>query len=47
MALFDGSQSSVSQSVAAIDGYYAQALDPSIGEFLVQVVGVLDNPFAV
>lgn len=47
MALFDGSQGSINQAVAAIDNYYDQALDPNNGEFLLQVVGVLDNPFAV
>jgi hypothetical protein len=46
MALFDGSQGSVNDAVAAIDGYYQDALDPTNGEFLMQVVGVLDNPFA-
>lgn len=47
MALFDGTQGSINQAVAAIDNYYQQALDPTDGEFLMQVVGVLDNPFAV
>lgn len=47
MALFDGSQGSINQAVAAIDNYYDQALDPDTGEFLMQVVGILDNPFAV
>lgn len=46
MALFDGTQGSVNAAVAAIDGYYQDALDPTSGEFLMQVVGVLDNPFA-
>ncbi|MCR9111548.1 DUF4214 domain-containing protein [uncultured Marivita sp.] len=46
MALFDGSQTSIDQAVAAIDGFYQDALDPTNGEFLMQVVGVLDNPFA-
>lgn len=46
MALFDGSQDSVSSAVAAIDGYYQDALDPNSGEFLMQVVGVLDSPFS-
>ncbi|WP_439121329.1 DUF4214 domain-containing protein [Marivita sp.] len=45
MALFDGSQGSVANAVAAIDGYYQDALDPNNGEFLMQVVGILDNPF--
>ncbi len=47
MALFDGSQASTNQALAAIDSYYQDALDPVNGEFLMQVVGVLDNPNAV
>lgn len=27
-----------------VDSYYQAALDPENGEFLLQVVGVLDNP---
>ncbi|WP_419723602.1 DUF4214 domain-containing protein [Sulfitobacter dubius] len=46
MALFDGSQSSIDRAVAAIDADYAEALDPTSGEFLMPIVGVLDNPFA-
>ena len=46
MALFDGTQASIDDAVAAIDGFYQDALDPINGEFLMQVVGVLDNPFA-
>jgi hypothetical protein len=46
MALFDGTQNGIDQAVAAIDGFYQQALDPVTGEFLMQVVGVLDNQFA-
>jgi hypothetical protein len=45
MALFDGTQGSVTDAVAAIDGYYQDALDPINGEFLMQVVGILDNPY--
>jgi len=37
MALFDGSP--------AIDADYADALDPASGEFLMQLVGVVDDPF--
>lgn len=44
MSLFDGTQASIDQAVAAIDDDYQQALDPENGEFLMQVVGVLDNP---
>jgi hypothetical protein len=46
MVLFDGTQGSVNDAVSAIDGYYQEALDTENGEFLMQVVGVLDNPFA-
>ena len=46
MALFDGSQASINQAMAAIDGFYQDALDPRNGEFLMQLVGVLDDPFA-
>lgn len=44
MALYNGSQDSIAQSLAAIDAQYQAALDPLNGEFLMQVVGVLDNP---
>ncbi|PRY72472.1 DUF4214 domain-containing protein [Marivita geojedonensis] len=46
MALFDGSASSVNAAVAAIDGYYSAALNANTGEFLMPVVGVLDDPFS-
>jgi hypothetical protein len=45
MALFDGSPSSIGDALNAIDGYYQAALDPYIGDFLMPVVGILDNPF--
>lgn len=45
MALYDGSQASINLAVAAIDAFYDDALDPLTGEFLLQVVGVLDSPF--
>ena len=44
MALFDGSQDSIAQAFTAIDADYQAALDPELGEFLVQVIGVLDPP---
>lgn len=47
MALYNGSQDSIAQSVAAIDVQYQAALDPLNGEFLMQVIGVLDTPFVV
>jgi hypothetical protein len=45
MALFDGSQDSITAAVAAIDQYYAAAVDAENGTFLMPLVGVLDNPF--
>ncbi len=45
MSQFDGSDSSLASAVAAIDQFYAQAVDPESGSFLMPVVGVLDNPF--
>jgi len=47
MELFDGTQGSILDAVATIDSLYAEALDPSTGEFLMPLIGVLDDPFAV
>lgn len=47
MALFDGTASSVNSAVAAIDAYFEDALDPINGEFLMPLIGVLDDPFSV
>jgi hypothetical protein len=48
MDLFgDQDVSNTSGAKTAIDDYYMDALDPTNGEFLLQVVGVLDNPFDV
>ncbi|GAB5486319.1 MAG: hypothetical protein Pars93KO_27530 [Parasphingorhabdus sp.] len=47
MGMFDGSAASVTNAVAAIDQIYADALDPNMGEFLLPLVGVIDDPFAV
>ncbi|MCK0149307.1 DUF4214 domain-containing protein [Marivita sp. S6314] len=46
MALFDGSQGSINSAVAAIDTFHDAALNPNNGEFLMPLVGVLDDPFA-
>src|SRR6056297_734078 len=46
MTHFDGTQIGKDNAVAAIDDYHTAALDPVNGEFLMQVVGVLDDPFA-
>jgi len=45
MALYDGSQTSITDTVNAIDGFYVDALDPIEGEFLMPLIGVLDDPF--
>lgn len=47
MELFDGSGASVDAAIAAADEFYQAALDPLEGEFLMKVVGVLDDPFTM
>ncbi|WP_416882987.1 DUF4214 domain-containing protein [Marivita sp.] len=46
MAIFDGSEGSVSAAVAQIDTFHNAALNPTSGEFLMPIIGVLDDPFA-
>ncbi|MFK7835890.1 MAG: DUF4214 domain-containing protein [Sulfitobacter sp.] len=46
MALFDGTQDSLNTAIAAIDGFHQAALSATTGEFLMPLVGVLDDPFA-
>jgi hypothetical protein len=46
MNIFDGSAASVTAAVAAIDQIHTDALDPNTGEFLMPLVGVIDDPFA-
>ena len=46
MALYTGSESSVTAAVAEIDAFHEAALDPVTGELLLPLIGVLDNPFA-
>lgn len=45
MELYNGLQNSVFDAVAAIDDMYSAALDPLNGEFLMPLVGVMENPF--
>ncbi|MFP7675720.1 DUF4214 domain-containing protein [Marivita sp. S0852] len=46
MELFNGTESSILAARAAADEYYATALGTDAdGEFLIQVVGVVDDPF--
>ena len=47
MELYDGSQSSIEASVAAIDADFAAAESAGSGEFLLSLVGVVDDPFAI
>ncbi|MFK7870962.1 MAG: DUF4214 domain-containing protein [Roseobacter sp.] len=43
MGLFEGTESSFAQALDAAAGFHTQALDPSSGEFLLPLVGVLDS----
>ena len=45
MALFTGTPASVLAARAEMDADYAEALDPLAGEFLMPLVGVVDDPF--
>ena len=47
MALFDGSDASAQNAVDAIDALYDASMDADNGDFLMPLVGVLDDPFAV
>ncbi|WP_292295025.1 DUF4214 domain-containing protein, partial [Marivita sp.] len=46
MALFDGSEASIQDAIDATDDFYATALASGDAEFILQVVGILDDPFA-
>lgn len=45
MALFDGSQGSIQDAISAINGHYADALSTGSGDFLMPLIGVLEDPF--
>ena len=45
MALFTGTPASVQAARAEMDADFAEALDPVTGEFLMPLVGVVDDPF--
>ena len=45
MSLFDGTAQGKDAARNAIETLYQDALDPTSGEFLFQLVGVLDDPF--
>ena len=46
MNTFDGSAGSITAAVAAIDGYFQTAQQGETGQFLMPLLGVLDDPFA-
>ncbi len=43
---FDGTEAGVTAALQAIDAAHAAALDPGQGDFLLPLVGVVDDPFA-
>ncbi len=45
MGLFDGSAGSITNAVARIDAFHDAALNANTGEFLMPLIGVLDDPF--
>lgn len=47
MALFDGTQASITNAVKAIDAHYSDALSADSGDFLMPLVGILEDVFAV
>lgn len=46
MALFDGTDASKTAAKNAIDTFYNTASQADSGELLIQLVGVIDDPFA-
>ena len=44
MALFDGSMESFAAASDAIEALYSEAMDPESGDFLMPLIGVLDDP---
>jgi hypothetical protein len=47
MELFDGSADSLADAVDAVEVIYASAMSAENGDFLMPLVGVLDDPFGV
>ena len=46
MALFDGTTGSMQSAINAIDSHYAEAQDANNGDFLLPLLGVLEDPFS-
>jgi hypothetical protein len=47
MELFDGSADSLADAVDAVEVFYTSAMSAENGDFLMPLVGVLDDPFGV
>jgi len=47
MALFDGTQNGIDAAVAEINRFFSEAQNADTGEFLMPLVGVLDDPFGI
>ena len=45
MEIYDGSAASLDKAVSHIDALYADARDPDEGSFLIELEGVIDDPF--
>ncbi|MFK7835252.1 MAG: DUF4214 domain-containing protein [Sulfitobacter sp.] len=45
MQLFDGTQTSIEEAIALTEAYFAEAGTAEGGEFLMPIVGILDDPF--
>jgi hypothetical protein len=47
MSQYDGSLDSINNAIVEIDQMYAAATDADNGEFLVELVGIITDPFAI
>ncbi|WP_299794110.1 DUF4214 domain-containing protein [uncultured Marivita sp.] len=47
MSLYDGSATSIQAAINETDQIHTAALDPNNGEFLIELVGVIDDPFSM
>ena len=45
MSLFDGSLGSIQAAVDAVEDHFADAVSGASGDFLMPLVGVVDDPF--
>ena len=45
MSFFDGTEASIGLAVAAAEGHFQEASSAENGDFLMPIIGVLDNPF--